>query len=83
MAFITDFELALVQEARRRGFDGVVCGHIHKADIRMLDGMLYCNDGDWVESLIEFKIMLRPLKAINLIHQRMAEMLQATSGRAT
>lgn len=32
-------------------FDGVVCGHIHKAEIRMVDGMLYCNDGDWVESL--------------------------------
>jgi UDP-2,3-diacylglucosamine pyrophosphatase LpxH len=51
VAFITDFELALVREARRRGFDGVVCGHIHKAEIRMVDGMLYCNDGDWVESL--------------------------------
>lgn len=51
VAFITDFELALVREARRRGFDGVVCGHIHKAEIRMIDGMLYCNDGDWVESL--------------------------------
>jgi UDP-2,3-diacylglucosamine pyrophosphatase LpxH len=51
VAFITDFELALVREARRRGFDGVVCGHIHKAEIRMVDDMLYCNDGDWVESL--------------------------------
>ena len=51
VSFITDFELALVREARRRGLDGVVCGHIHKAEIRMVDGMLYCNDGDWVESL--------------------------------
>jgi UDP-2,3-diacylglucosamine pyrophosphatase LpxH len=51
VAFITDFEEALVKEARRRGFDGVVCGHIHKAEIRMIDGILYCNDGDWVESL--------------------------------
>jgi len=51
VSFITDFELALVREARRRGFDGVVCGHIHKAEIRMVDGVLYCNDGDWVESL--------------------------------
>ncbi len=51
VSFITDFEVALVGEARRRGFDGVVCGHIHKAEIRMVDGMLYCNDGDWVESL--------------------------------
>jgi hypothetical protein len=29
----------------------VVCGHIHKAEIKMIDGVLYCNDGDWVESL--------------------------------
>ena len=51
VSFIGDFEHALVNEARRRGFDGVVCGHIHKAEIRMIDGVLYCNDGDWVESL--------------------------------
>jgi UDP-2,3-diacylglucosamine pyrophosphatase LpxH len=51
VSFIADFEHALVREARRRGFDGVVCGHIHKAEIRMVDGMIYCNDGDWVESL--------------------------------
>jgi UDP-2,3-diacylglucosamine pyrophosphatase LpxH len=30
---------------------GVVCGHIHHAEIRTIDGVLYCNDGDWVESL--------------------------------
>ena len=34
----------------RRGFDGVVCGHIHKADLVERDGLVYCNDGDWVES---------------------------------
>jgi UDP-2,3-diacylglucosamine pyrophosphatase LpxH len=51
VSFITDFERVLLREARRRGFDGVVCGHIHKPEIRKLDGMLYCNDGDWVESL--------------------------------
>lgn len=50
VAFITAFENALMQEAQRRGFDGVVCGHIHKAEIREVDGILYCNDGDWVES---------------------------------
>ncbi len=48
--FISDFELAVAHEARRRGFDGVVCGHIHHAEIRTVDGVLYCNDGDWVES---------------------------------
>ncbi len=51
VSFISDFEGALADEARRRGFDGVVCGHIHKAEIRDIGGVLYCNDGDWVESL--------------------------------
>lgn len=48
--FIGAFEGALADEARRRGVDGVVCGHIHKAEMRMIDDILYCNDGDWVES---------------------------------
>ncbi len=51
VAFISDYERVLIGEARRRGFDGVVCGHIHKAEIKTVDGLLYCNDGDWVESL--------------------------------
>ena len=49
--FISDFEHVMTEEARRRGCDGVVCGHIHKAEIREIDGILYCNDGDWVESM--------------------------------
>jgi len=48
--FIADFEAAVAEEARRRGLDGVVCGHIHKADMRETHGLLYANDGDWVES---------------------------------
>jgi len=51
VSFISDFEHTVATEARRRGFDGVVCGHIHKAEIREIEGILYCNDGDWVESL--------------------------------
>jgi UDP-2,3-diacylglucosamine pyrophosphatase LpxH len=47
---IDRFELALAGEARRRGFDGVVCGHIHHAEMRTVNGVLYINDGDWVES---------------------------------
>ena len=34
-----------------RGVDGLVCGHIHHAEMRMVEDILYCNDGDWVESL--------------------------------
>ncbi len=44
------FEIALANEARRRGYDGVVCGHIHHAEMRDVNGILYINDGDWVES---------------------------------
>jgi UDP-2,3-diacylglucosamine pyrophosphatase LpxH len=51
VSYITEFERAVAAEARRRGVDGVVCGHIHRAEIRDIDGILYCNDGDWVESL--------------------------------
>ncbi|MEN9474760.1 MAG: hypothetical protein RIS48_1480 [Pseudomonadota bacterium] len=49
--FISSFESAVAAEARKRGLDGVVCGHIHRAEMRIIDGTLYCNDGDWVESL--------------------------------
>ena len=48
--YVTDFEVAVAAEARRRGHDGVVCGHIHRAEMRTINGTLYCNDGDWVES---------------------------------
>lgn len=47
---IDRFETAVANEARRRGFDGVVCGHIHHAEMREVGGVLYLNDGDWVES---------------------------------
>ena len=48
--YITGFEKALAAAARERGLDGVICGHIHRAEITEIDGMTYCNDGDWVES---------------------------------
>jgi UDP-2,3-diacylglucosamine pyrophosphatase LpxH len=50
VGYICAFEEAVAAEARRRDADGVVCGHIHKAEIRTIDGIQYCNDGDWVES---------------------------------
>jgi UDP-2,3-diacylglucosamine pyrophosphatase LpxH len=49
-SFISNFEHALAREARSRGLDGVVAGHIHHAQTKLIDGVLYCNDGDWVES---------------------------------
>ncbi|MEJ1993649.1 MAG: UDP-2,3-diacylglucosamine diphosphatase [Limibacillus sp.] len=48
--FVDDFERAVAEEARRRNLDGVICGHIHKAEMREIEGILYINDGDWVES---------------------------------
>ena len=50
VSYISRFELAVADAARSRGVHGVVCGHIHKAEIREIDDVLYCNDGDWVES---------------------------------
>ncbi|GEO80417.1 UDP-2,3-diacylglucosamine diphosphatase [Pararhodospirillum oryzae] len=48
--FIDDFETSMADLARRRDLTGVICGHIHQAEMRDVDGILYCNDGDWVES---------------------------------
>jgi UDP-2,3-diacylglucosamine pyrophosphatase LpxH len=48
--FVSEYAHSIAQEARERKVDGIVCGHIHQAEIREIDGVLYCNDGDWVES---------------------------------
>ena len=48
--YISNYEDAVAREARDRGVDGVVCGHIHHAEMREMDGVTYMNDGDWVES---------------------------------
>jgi UDP-2,3-diacylglucosamine pyrophosphatase LpxH len=50
MQFIFDFEDTAVREARRRGLDGIICGHIHSAVIREMEGVSYVNCGDWVDS---------------------------------
>ncbi len=47
--FISHYEDVVAQAAGARGVDGVVCGHIHTAEIRMINGVQYYNDGDWVE----------------------------------
>lgn len=81
--YISDFEEAVANEAHRRGFDGVICGHIHKAEIRRIGDALYMNDGDWVESctaLVEdwdgnFKI-------VDWAHIRKLDMLAAPMGAA-
>jgi UDP-2,3-diacylglucosamine pyrophosphatase LpxH len=49
--FMFQFEKNLSGYCKKRGFDGVICGHIHKAEIKEIDGVVYMNDGDWVESM--------------------------------
>ena len=48
--FIFKFEENLANYCKKRGFDGVICGHIHHAEIKEINGVMYMNDGDWVES---------------------------------
>lgn len=50
VAYIGAYEDLVTNEARRHQVDGVVCGHIHHAEMRMIGETIYCNDGDWVES---------------------------------
>ena len=48
--YVERFEHAAANAAIRHGLDGVICGHIHQPGIREVDGVRYCNDGDWVEN---------------------------------
>jgi UDP-2,3-diacylglucosamine pyrophosphatase LpxH len=48
--FVFQFERNLAGYCKKRGFDGVICGHIHHAEIKAIDDVIYMNDGDWVES---------------------------------
>jgi UDP-2,3-diacylglucosamine pyrophosphatase LpxH len=48
--FIFDFEESAVRHAEERGLDGILCGHIHWATIKEIDGLVYGNCGDWVDS---------------------------------
>ncbi|HEY2346815.1 MAG TPA: UDP-2,3-diacylglucosamine diphosphatase [Xanthomonadaceae bacterium] len=49
LRYIRAYEHRVAEAAHVRGFDGHVCGHIHCGTIRDIDGVTYCNDGDWVE----------------------------------
>jgi len=48
--FMLEFEDSLAKEAKNRGYDGVVCGHVHNPESKMINGIHYLNTGDWVES---------------------------------
>ncbi|HTS91543.1 MAG TPA: UDP-2,3-diacylglucosamine diphosphatase [Stellaceae bacterium] len=80
--YVSNFETAVAAEARRREVDGIVCGHIHHAQIREIDGVLYCNDGDWVESCTALVEHLDGrLEIVEWARLRAFDMLTAT-GRA-
>jgi UDP-2,3-diacylglucosamine pyrophosphatase LpxH len=49
--YVSDFEEKLVELAKAHQCDGIICGHIHKPDIRQIEEIIYMNSGDWVESL--------------------------------
>ena len=48
--FVFQFEKNLALYCKRKGYDGVICGHIHTAEIKTIEEIIYMNDGDWVES---------------------------------
>jgi len=50
VSFIYDFEESVARSVKDRGLDGAICGHIHAAAIRQVDGITYVNCGDWVDS---------------------------------
>lgn len=79
--FMSRFEDAIAREAEARGVDGVICGHIHHAETRMIGNVLYCNDGDWVESctaLVEhFDGRMEVLRWAEEIRKRKAATLAA------
>ena len=50
VSFVSNYERVVARAARDASVDGVVCGHIHKSELRYIDDVLYCNTGDWVES---------------------------------
>jgi UDP-2,3-diacylglucosamine pyrophosphatase LpxH len=48
---VSDFEEKLAELAKSRNCDGIICGHIHQPAIRDINGIVYMNSGDWVETM--------------------------------
>ena len=76
--YILKFEELAAAHARTQGYDGVVCGHIHRANLRNIGGTVYANTGDWVESCSaltesasgELSLLRWPLPAASSARQR-------------
>ncbi|MCA3555337.1 UDP-2,3-diacylglucosamine diphosphatase [Aestuariivirga sp.] len=74
--FISHFEEAVVRDAKARNCQGVICGHIHTPDDRMIDGIHYLNDGDWVESCTA--LVEHPDGAFEILHWNSPRFAQTT-----
>jgi len=70
---IANFEHAMIEVAKQKKVDGVICGHIHHAEIRQVQSILYANSGDWMESctaLVEhFDGRIELLNWVKMDHQ--------------
>ena len=76
--FVTEYEDTLASMARKQSADGVICGHIHRAEVKMIDGVEYLNCGDWVESCTA---LIEDFDGkIKLIHFHEKEVLRAGRG---
>jgi UDP-2,3-diacylglucosamine pyrophosphatase LpxH len=78
--YIEQFQSASLHAARAERVDGIVCGHIHRADIVERDGLVYCNDGDWVESCTA--LVERPSGALELLTWRPAAAVASLAATA-
>jgi UDP-2,3-diacylglucosamine pyrophosphatase LpxH len=83
--YVSRYEYAVVHAASQRGVDGVVCGHIHSAEISQFGDVTYCNDGDWVESctaLVEhFDGRLEILHWADEVRERMEKAIEKKAAR--
>lgn len=84
--YVERFERGMIEMAKRQNVDGVICGHIHQAAMKQVDGMLYCNDGDWVESCSA--LAESPDGSLELLHwaeierEQMASVAEAVTKQA-
>lgn len=89
--FIFQFERNLAAYCKKRGFDGVICGHIHHAEIKDIDGVVYMNDGDWVESCTalvethsgEWKIIIWTQESDNVVDDIDSSPRKRSKGRSS
>lgn len=83
--YMDNFEQAVAHEAKRRQLDGLICGHIHNASMTHFGDVVYCNDGDWVESctaLVEHHDgTLELINWLDEMHQRQEEEAHEVSDR--